>query len=152
MFCKQCGAELPSGASVCPKCGKALETIVPVDETKTESVATAAPTIQAEAVPEKKARKKSDKLTLPAVLLAIAAAGLVYLYMSGTFGSIMNWFTSEGEKAHVGRPEMVTEMDPIELLGNIGAIVAAGLLGILALVGLVLLFQRLGRKFSRKDG
>lgn len=151
MFCKQCGAELPTGASVCPKCGKAVETIIPVEETTTESVATAAPTIQAEAVPEKKARRKSDNLVPPVVILAIAAAGLAYLYMSGTFSSILNWFTSEGEKAHVARPELVTEMDPIELLGNIGAIVASGLLGVLALVGLVMLFKRLGRKLSNKD-
>ena len=149
MFCKKCGTELPTGASECPKCGKAVETIMVAEEPRTESVATAAPVAAEPAAPARK-KAKPDKLVLPVVLLAIAGAGLVYLYMSNTFSSILSWFTSTGEEKHL-RPEINTGTDPIELLGNIGAIAIAVLFVLLAIAGLIILFRRLGRKFSRKD-
>jgi Predicted membrane protein len=148
MFCKKCGTELPTGASECPKCGKAVETIMVAEEPRTESVATSAPVAAESAAPVRK-KAKPDKLVLPVVLLAIAGAGLVYLYMSNTFSSILSWFTSTGEEKHL-RPEINTGTDSVELIGNIGAIVISALFCILAIVGLVLLFKRLGRKFLPK--
>ena len=149
MFCKKCGAELPTGASECPKCGKAVETIMVAEEPKTASVATSAPVAAQPAAPAR-TKAKPDKLLLPAVLLIISGAGLVYLYMSNTFSSILSWFTSTGEQKHL-RPEINTGTDPIELLGNIGAIAIAVLFVLMAVAGLIILFRRLGRKLSRKD-
>ena len=149
MFCKSCGTEIPTGASECPKCGKAVETIMVAEEPKTASVATSAPVAAQPAAPAR-TKAKPDKLLLPAVLLIISGAGLVYLYMSNTFSSILSWFTSTGEEKHL-RPEINTGTDPIELLGNIGAIAIAVLFVLLAIAGLIILFRRLGRKFSRKD-
>ncbi|MBQ9901864.1 MAG: zinc ribbon domain-containing protein [Clostridia bacterium] len=149
MFCKKCGAELPIGASECPKCGKAVETIMVAEEPKTESVATSAP-VTAEPAASSRKKAKPDKLLLPLALLVVSGAGLVYLYLSNTFSSILSWFTSTGEQKHL-RPEINTGTDPIELLGNIGAIAVTVLLVILALAGLFILFRRLGRKLSRKD-
>ena len=65
MFCKECGSEIPTGASECPKCGKAVETIMIAEENKTESVATSVPQPATEAAPEK---KKRAKLLRPLVL------------------------------------------------------------------------------------
>ena len=81
------------------------------------------------------------------ILLILSVGGLVYLYIGGTFNSIWSWFTSEGEEK-VLRPEINTGTDPIELIGNIGAIVIAAILLVVALLGLVILFKRLGRKLS----
>lgn len=148
MFCKSCGNEIPTGASACQVCGRPVETMVVAEEKKTESVATSAPRTEAASAPVSRGKRKPDKLVLPVVLLALSGAGLVYFYMSGTFSSIMNWFLSEGEKSHVGRPEMVTNMDPVELAANIGAIVLAGIFVLMALSGLVILFKRLGRKLK----
>ena len=149
MFCKACGTEIPTGASACPNCGKAVETIVAVEEKKTESVASSAPETTAASAPVKK-KAKPDKLTLPAILLILSVGGLVYLYISGTFGSILSWFTSEGEE-QVLRPEINTSTDPLELVGNIGAIAISAILVLMAISGLVILFKRLGRKLSKKD-
>ena len=149
MFCKKCGTELPTGASECPKCGKAVETIMVAEEPKTQSVSTSAPAAAEPAAPVRK-KAKPDKLTLPLAMLIISGAGLVYLYMSNTFSSILSWFTSTGEEKHL-RPEINTGTDPIELVGNIGAIVIAALFVLMAVAGLVILFRRLGIKVSRKD-
>lgn len=147
MFCKSCGNEIPTGASACQVCGRPVETIVAVDEKKPESLASSAPVTSDAA---KKIQKiKSDKLLLPLVLLITSGAGLVYLYISNTFISIWSWFTSTGEEKHL-RPEINTGTDSVELIGNIGAIVISALFCILAIVGLVLLFKRLGRKFLPK--
>ena len=140
MFCKACGKELPVGVPACPNCGKPVETIAAVEEKKTESVASA---------PAKK-KAKPDKLILPVVMLIISIGGLAYLYIGGTFSSILSWFTSEGEEK-ILRPEINTSTDPLELAGNIGAIVISGILVLIAISGLVILFKRLGRKLSNKD-
>ena len=91
MFCKKCGSEIPTGASECPKCGKAVETIMVAEEKKTETVAEPAPVAAAPAASTGK-KAKSDKLTFPLVLLIIAGAGLAYLYVSGTFSGIYALF------------------------------------------------------------
>ncbi len=149
MFCKACGTEIPAGASVCPNCGKSVEVIVAVEEKKTQSVATTAPETAAPSAPQRK-KAKPDKLILPTVLLILSVGGLVYFYIGGTFSSIWSWFTSEGEEK-VLRPEINTGTDPIELIGNIGAIVIAAVLVLIAIAGLVILFKRIGRKLSSKD-
>ena len=102
------------------------------EEKKTESVATSAPTTASEAAPSKKRRAKSDKLILPVILLVISVGGLVYMYISGTFSSIYSWFTSK-------------------LIANYGMLVLAGLLGVIAIIGLIILFKRIGRKFTGND-
>lgn len=149
MFCKACGKELPVGVPACPNCGKPVETIAAVEEKKTESVATAAPEAPTASAPAKK-KAKPDKLILPLVMLIISIGGLAYLYIGGTFSSILSWFTSEGEEK-ILRPEINTSTDPLELAGNIGAIVISGILVLIAISGLVILFKRLGRKLSNKD-
>ena len=150
MFCKSCGSELPTGASVCEKCGKKVQTMVVAEEEKTTSVATAAPKEEPAAAPEKK-KKKPDGLILPAIMLIISGGGLFYLYAGNTFNSIMSWFTSTGEEKHL-REEIIVNPDPIEYAMNIAIIVGAALLAVLGLAGLLVLFKRLGRKFlAKKD-
>ena len=151
MFCKSCGTEIPTGASECPKCGKAVETIMIAEENQTESVATSAPQPAVEAAPAVKKRKKSDNLTLPVVLLIISIGGLVYMYIDNTFGSIISWFTSTAEEAkHLpGNLNRMPQMD--EFFVIIAALVIAVILAVIAVIGLIMLFKRLGRKFSAKD-
>ena len=145
MFCKSCGSEIPTGASECPKCGKPVEVIMAVDEEKPQTVASSAP-ITVGAVSEKK-KAQSESLVLPAVELFISAAGLVYLYLSNTLSSILSWFTSNGEQKHL-RPEINVGTDPAELLANIGVIALTVVFVIIGIIGLVVLFRRLGRKFN----
>lgn len=151
MFCKACGTEIPTGASECPKCGKAVETIMVAEKPKEESVATSAPEPVVQEAPAKKTRKKSTSLTLPVVLLVISVGGLVYMYLDNTFGSIISWFKSTAEETKVlpGNLNRGPQFD--EYIVIIGALVAAGILAVIAVVGLVMLFKRLGRKFSSKD-
>ncbi len=151
MFCKACGTEIPTGASECPKCGKAVETIMIAEEKKTESVANAEPKPAAEAAPEKKKKAKPDKLILPVVLLVLSVGGLVYMYIGGTFNSIYSWFTSTAEETKHLPSELNRGVQYDELIANYGMLVIAGLLVIIALIGLVILFKRIGRKFSSKD-
>ncbi len=145
MFCKSCGSEIPTGVSECPKCGKPVEVIMAVDEEKPQTVASSAP-ITVGAVSEKK-KAQSESLVLPAVELIISAAGLVYLYLSNTLSSILSWFTSNGEQKHL-RPEINVGTDPAELLANIGVIALTVVFVIIGIIGLVVLFRRLGRKFN----
>ncbi len=148
MICKSCGNEIPTGASVCPKCGKSVETIMVAEEKKPETVAASAPQT-APAAPEKKSKAKPDKLTLPVILLIISGAGLFYLYTSNTLSSILSWFTSSGEEKNL-RPEIIRSDDPMLLIGNIGAIAVTVLFCLIGIAGLVVLFRRLARKFSSR--
>jgi len=151
MFCKECGSEIPTGASECPKCGKAVETIMIAEENKTESVATSVPQPATEAAPEKKKRAKSTNLTLPVVLLIISVGGLVYMYIDNTFGSILSWFTSTAEEVKHLPGNLNRDPQVDELFVIIGALVIAVILVIIAVIGLIMLFKRLGRKLSSND-
>lgn len=151
MFCKGCGTELPTGASECPKCGKAVETIMLADEKKTESVAASDPKPTAGATTQTKKRAKSGKLILPVVLLVLSVGGLVYMYIGGTFSSIYSWFTSSAEEAKHLPSELNRGIQYDELIANYGMIVIAGGLVIIAVIGLIILFKRLGRKFTGKE-
>ena len=151
MFCKACGTEIPTGSSECPKCGKAVETIMVAEEKKTESVATSAPTTASDAAPSKKRRAKSDKLILPVILLVISVGGLVYMYISGTFSSIYSWFTSTAEESKHLPSELNRGIQYDELIANYGMLILAGLLGVIAIIGLIILFKRIGRKFTGND-
>ena len=134
MFCKACGTEIPTGSSECPKCGKAVETIMVAEEKKTESVATSAPTTASEDAPSKK-----------------RMGGLVYMYISGTFSSIYSWFTSTAEESKHLPSELNRGIQYDELIANYGMLVLAGLLGVIAIIGLIILFKRIGRKFTGND-
>ena len=149
MFCKSCGTELPTGASVCEKCGKEVQTIMVAEEPKEKTVAEPAPTVET-AAPEKK-KKKPDGLFLPVFLLVLSGGGLFYLYAGNTFNSIMSWFTSVNEEQNL-RGEVIRTADPVEYIVNIGVCVGAVILALLGIVGLVILFNRPGRKLlAQKD-
>lgn len=149
MFCKSCGAELPTGASVCEKCGKAVQTIMIAEEPKEQSVATSAPKAEPSAPAKKK--KKPDGLILPLVMLIVSGGSLAYLYIGNTFHSIMSWFTSLGEEKHL-REDIIVATDPMEYTVNIAIVVGAVILALIGVIGVVILFKRLGRKvLSKKD-
>ena len=50
MFCKNCGAELPENASVCPKCGTGIHS--PAESIAKETVST--PSAHVKSTPKKK--------------------------------------------------------------------------------------------------
>ena len=100
---------------------------------------------------DKEVLKKADKLILPVVLLVLSVGGLVYMYIGGTFNSIYSWFTSTAEETKHLPSELNRGVQYDELIANYGMLVIAGLLVIIALIGLVILFKRIGRKFSSKD-
>ncbi len=78
MNCKFCNNFIPDDAKVCSICGKSVaeEALVAAETT---AVANAAPTAAAAEKPAKVYKKKS--LTLPLVIILIAAAAFVYMWV-----------------------------------------------------------------------
>ncbi len=150
MKCKFCGAEIDDGSAFCAKCGKPVETLAAVEESKGE-IAAAAPEDHGAAPPPPPPRRKPKTLITPIIVLIISASGWLYILASNSIDGMKAWFTSSqelqssvsGQYNYFGN-----NSSSEELAGNIILIAIMVLFTLLGIVGVVMLIRRLIRKFS----
>lgn len=147
MFCKFCGTEMPSDSAHCPKCGKEVRDIVPVEESKPMAKADEANVPPPPPPPPH--RKKG--LVTPIIILLIAASGWLYIIYTNSIEGMLAWFTSYNEMNNSLNSNYVYHNDSAdEIMGNILLLVIMVLFTALAVIGLVMLVRRLIRKFVPK--
>lgn len=136
---------MPSDSSHCPKCGKEVRDIVPVEESKPMAKADEAN------VPPPPPPHRKKGLVAPIIILLIAASGWLYIIYTNSIEGMLAWFTSYNEMNNSLNSNYVYHNDSAdEIMGNILLLVIMVLFTALAVIGLVMLVRRLIRKFVPK--